>query len=130
MVNQRKIQSLFKLIGLLAVVVLIALSLVPGDLRPHTGAPGPFEHIAAYSLTAGFLAYGFGKSRNPVVIILGLSIFSGAVEIAQIYIPDRHPAFVDFLASTAGALIGAALAWTILRALAPDVDRAGDYQKP
>jgi hypothetical protein len=126
-IDQRKIQLLFKLIGLLAVVGLIILSLVPGDLRPHTGASGPVEHIAAYFLTAGSLSYGFCKSRSPAIIVLFLSIFSGAVEIVQIYIPDRHSDFVDFVASTTGACIGAALAWIVLHALSSDVARAGDF---
>jgi hypothetical protein len=128
-IDQRKIRLFFQLIGQLAVVGLIILSFVPGSLRPHTGAPGPVEHIAAYFLTAGFLSYGFGKSRSPAIIVLFLSIFSGAVEIVQLYIPDRHSDFIDFVASTTGACIGAALAWIVLRALSSDFAKAEDLPK-
>ena len=32
----------------LSVVAITVLSLLPGDYRPHTGAPGRVEHFAAY----------------------------------------------------------------------------------
>jgi hypothetical protein len=120
-IDQGRIKSLSRLIGLLAVVTIAILSLVPGTLRPHTGAPGTLEHISAYLLTAGFLCFGFGNIRNAILIALCLSIFSGALEIAQIYIPGRHAGFLDFVASSTGAFIGAALAWIVLRALSSDV---------
>jgi VanZ family protein len=125
-IDQRKIQLLIRLAGLLAVVILIVLSLVPGDLRPQTGAPGPFEHIVAYALTAGCLSFGFGQTRNMAVIVLCLSMLSGTVEIAQLYIPDRHSDIMDFVASSSGACIGVALAWIVLRMLATSVAWAGD----
>jgi VanZ family protein len=118
--DRTQIKLFSRLIGPLAVVILAILSLVPGSMRPHTGAPGNLEHIVAYLLTAGLLSFGYGKNRNPAVIALCLSFFSATAEIAQIYIPDRHADFFDFAASSTGAFIGSALAWIIVRALSPD----------
>jgi hypothetical protein len=39
-------------------LVIGVLSLVPGTLRPETGAPGQFEHFVAYLGAATFLALG------------------------------------------------------------------------
>ena len=121
MLDRTQVKLFSRLIGSLAVVILVILSLVPGSMRPHTGAPGKLEHIVAYMLTAGLLSYGYGKNRNPAVIALCLSIVSAAAEIAQIYIPDRHADFFDFAASSTGAFIGSVLAWIIVRSLSPDV---------
>ena len=105
-----------KIAGGLAVVAFAVLSLVPRELRPHTGAPGPLEHLAAYAIAAGLLTFGYDKRRQPFVIVLSLCLYAAILEIAQIWVPGRNPQFIDFAASSAGALIGAALAWIGLRA--------------
>ena len=120
MIDQKQVNLLAQLFGWLAVIAIGVLSLAPGDLRPHTGAPGPLEHVAAYCGTAGLLTFGYRKCCHPLVIVLCLSIYSAALEIAQIQIPGRHAAFFDFAASTTGAVIGSALVWVVLRALPHD----------
>ena len=59
--------------------------------------------------------YALGRSQ-PLIIILSLSFYAAILEIAQIWVPGRNPTVIDFAASSAGALIGAALVWTGLRA--------------
>lgn len=120
MIDQKQVNLLARLLGWLAVIAIGLLSLVPSDMRPHTGAPGPLEHVAAYFGTAGLLTFSYKKMCHPLVIVLCLSIYSAALEIAQIQIPGRHAAFFDFAASTTGAVIGSALAWIVLRALPRD----------
>jgi VanZ family protein len=105
-----------KMAGALTVVAFAVLSLVPGELRPHSGVPGPLEHAAAYALASGLLLIGYHKHTQPYVIVLSLSLYAAILEIAQIWVPGRNPQFIDFAASSAGALIGAALAWIGLRA--------------
>lgn len=64
-----------------------------------------------------FLPLGFLLTllfRHPwygVALALALSI---AVELAQIVIPSRQPTLRDIAANTAGAAIGAALAWLVV----------------
>lgn len=108
--------QMFKTAGWLAVVAFAILSLVPRELRPHTGAPGPLEHLAAYAIAAGLLTFGYNKHSQPFVIVLSLCLYAAILEIAQISVPGRDPKFIDFAASSAGALIGPALAWIGLRA--------------
>jgi len=114
------LQKMAQIVGWLAVVVIAILSLVPGSLRPDTGAPPKLEHVAAYLMAAGLLTFGYGKQRHPLVIALCLAIYSAALEIAQILVPGRHAGFADFAASTTGAVIGSALTWIVLRALPRD----------
>lgn len=103
----------------LTIVAFAVLSLVPHELRPHTGLPGPLEHLVAYAIAAGLLTFGYARRSQPFVIVLSLSVYAAILEIAQIWVPGRHPAVIDFAASSAGALIGSALAWIGLQAIAP-----------
>jgi VanZ family protein len=108
-----------KIAGALAVVAFAFLSLVPWQLRPHTGAPESFEHLAAYALAGALLTVGYGKRIQPSIIVLSLFLYAAILEIAQIWVPGRDPKFIDFAASSAGALIGSALVWIGLRVTRP-----------
>src|SRR5262249_38078420 len=105
-----------KIAGWLTVVAFAVLSLVPSELRPHTGASGPLEHVAAYAIAGGLLTLVFDKRSQPFILVLSLSLYAAILEIAQICVPGRHPVVIDCAASSAGALIGSALAWIELRA--------------
>ena len=52
-----------KIAGALAVVAFAVLSLVPWQLRPHTGAPESPEHVAADAVAGGLLTFGYGKGE-------------------------------------------------------------------
>jgi hypothetical protein len=94
----------------LCVAVLIILSLVPGDARPHTGLSGQWEHFVAYAGTGliATLAY-----HRPVWVTFGLCILSSILESLQNLVPGRHPTVIDAIFSTAGCAAGAliGLAW-------------------
>jgi VanZ family protein len=90
------------------------LSLVPGDLRPHTEAPGYLEHVAAYFITAILLSLGYLR-WSPIVIIAPLSIYAASLEIAQLYIPGRNSSVWDWFAGSSGALMGVVVATFVLR---------------
>jgi VanZ family protein len=105
-----------KIAGGAAVVAFAALSLVPRELRPHTGFAGPLEHIAAYAIAGGLLTLGYYKRNQPFIVVLSLSLYAAILEIAQIWVPGRNSTVIDFAASSAGALIGSALVWIGLQA--------------
>ena len=110
-------RKIVKIAGWLVVVAIAILSLVPGELRPHTGAPGPFEHVVAYAICAGLLTLGCDKRNQAFVIVLCLAAFAGTLEIVQIWVPGRHSDLVDFATSSGGAFTGSVLAWVALRSL-------------
>ncbi|WP_298964702.1 VanZ family protein [uncultured Methylobacterium sp.] len=100
------------LASMAAVAVICVLSLVPGNERPHTGAPGQVEHFIAYCLTGAVLALRLRSRRTG--IILGLVVLAGVLETGQIWVPGRTAQVVDFLASSAGAVTGTLLAGAAL----------------
>lgn len=111
---------LARLAGFLGLVAIVILSWVPGTLRPSTGSPDWFEHATAYCLVSALLT-ATTRTRWPQLIALGLIVTAGILEIGQLWIPGRDCSWSDFLASSAGALIGAGLAALVLsRILGPD----------
>lgn len=102
-----KIESLARAAFWICVLAILYLSLVPGTMRPHTGASGHFEHFIAYAGT-GFLFAPGAARRDSLLAGLGLTLLSGAVEIAQLWIPGRTGEFGGFFYSSLGAWIGLA----------------------
>src|SRR5450759_1049041 len=112
--SQRMFQKFLQLAAWGAVATIAVLSLVPGDLRPHTEVPGYLEHVAAYFITAILLSLGYLR-WSPIVIIAPLSIYAASLEIAQIYIPGRNSSVWDWFAGSSGALMGVVVATFVLR---------------
>jgi VanZ family protein len=103
------LQRACRVVAWLLVAVITVLSLVPPAERPITGAPHNLEHLAIF-LAAG-VAFGAGYSARVLALPIGLTLFSGALELAQIFVPGRHAELGDFavdaVAACAGALAGA-----------------------
>jgi VanZ family protein len=84
--------------------VIVVLSLVPPRLRPETSAPHSLEHFMIFAAT-GF-AFALGYKRRHDVLAIFLIIFSGAVEIVQLFVPGRHARVSDFVIDAVAACIG------------------------
>jgi len=97
-----------RVIAWLLIVAITALSLVPPNLRPVTGASHNIEHFVTFSATG--LAFGLGYSRWPVWVVSALVIFACAIEFAQTLVPGRHARLsdliVDVIAMSASATVG------------------------
>jgi len=83
---------------------IVILSLVPPSLRPETGAPQILEHFTIFAAT-GF-TFGLGFKRRHGLLAIFLVIFSGSIEIAQLFVPGRHARLSDFLIDSVAACIG------------------------
>jgi VanZ family protein len=83
---------------------IVVLSLVPASLRPETGTPHIFEHFIIYAVT-GF-TFGLGFKRRLDLLAIFLVIFSGSIEIAQLFVTGRHARLSDFIIDTVAACIG------------------------
>jgi Hint domain len=55
-------------------------------------------HLAIF-LSVG-IAFGAGYPDRPRAVAIGLAGFSGAIEIAQLWIPGRHARLIHFLVDT------------------------------
>jgi hypothetical protein len=97
---------LFRTVGWACIVVIVVVSLVPGDTRPDTGLPGQIDHIISYCGTAGLLGLGYPAAKSRFGTIVMLTSLAATLELAQRWIPGRHPQFIDFAASVVGACLG------------------------
>jgi hypothetical protein len=103
----------FRLCAWLLLGAIVVLSLVTPSMRPVTAAPHGLEHAAIFAIT-GFAA-ALGYPGRPAPTMAALVVFSGAVEIAQLFAPGRHARLIDFVVDAAAACIGAAAAHLIAR---------------
>jgi VanZ family protein len=93
-------------------LAIAALSFVPPPLRPITCLPHIVEHTAIYFIAG--CAFGLGYPNRFLTWLAGLSTFTLAIEIVQLWIPGRHARGLDFLVDvlsiSAGLGIGVKLA--------------------
>jgi VanZ family protein len=99
---------------LVCVILITVLSLLPGGWQARTALPGPVEHFIAYSGTGLILALVLPR-RWLWPAAVALAAYSGLMEILQNFSPGRDPAVRDFLVSSAGAFLGAAMGRFLLR---------------
>jgi VanZ family protein len=97
-------------------VAIVALSVVPPQLRPVTGAPQNIEHFTIYFVCglAFSLGYGHRGARSEIVLGATLVLFAGLVEIAQLFVPGRHARLSDFIVD-ALAMISGVVAIAVIR---------------
>jgi VanZ family protein len=96
-----------RLFGWLLALLITALSLLPPDFRPETGAPHHFEHFAIFCATG--VAFGAGYTNGRGALAAALVFFAGAIEFAQIFAPGRHARLSDFIVDAAAICIGVGL---------------------
>ena len=101
--------GLIRVAGWFAVLVIIVLSVMPGQLRPDVLGEKHIEHLAAYVGTAMLLATGYPGRAQLIKIGILLPLCSGILEIVQLGISGRTSSVADFVASSLGAWIGVAV---------------------
>jgi VanZ family protein len=106
-------QRLFQGLAWLCLLAIVVLSLVEPPMRPVTILPHDFEHAAIFAFAG--LAVGLGYPNHGLRNMLALTIFAGAVELAQLYVPGRHARWSDFTVDALAACIGVALAVATMR---------------
>jgi VanZ family protein len=92
--------------GYVGYVIIVVLSLLPAQTRPHTGVGGEYEHWIAYALVGGTFATGYLTTRARLFAGLALTGSAAILELLQNFIPGRTPEFTGFLASSLGAWFG------------------------
>jgi VanZ family protein len=98
-----------RVVAWLLAATIVVLSMVPPSLRPETELPHNFEHFAIFAVTG--LAFGLGYNIRFVGIAAALVIFTGAVELAQNFVPGRHARLSDFMVDALAVLIGLVAAY-------------------
>lgn len=95
--------------------IIVITSVVPPQLRPETGVPHNFEHFLIFVVTGA--AFGLSYDARRGLLALRLAIFSGFVEIAQLFVPGRHARLSDFMVDAVAICIGSAAGTVTLRGL-------------
>lgn len=102
----KKLLRLARVAAWLAVLTIIVVSVVPGDMRPHALANAYAEHFAAYFIAGSLFAIGYQRPMQVLSSGVLLAICAGSLELAQLWIPRRTASASDFEVSTIGAWIG------------------------
>jgi len=106
--RQPELRRLTQTISWILLLAIAALSFVPPPLRPITGLPHIVEHAATY-LIAG-CAFGLGYPNRFLTSLAGLSTFTLAIELVQLWIPGRHARGLDFLVDVFSLSLGLGIA--------------------
>jgi VanZ family protein len=93
--------------GLSCLLLIVLLSIIPGDLQVRTSASKGFEHAVAYLLLGLVLTAAYRNHRRaPLLIAVLLSVMSGLLEVVQHWCPGRTPLLMDWLSGAFGSIIG------------------------
>lgn len=101
-----KLRRLSVVAGYVGYAMIVVLSLLPAQTRPHTGVGGEYEHWVAYALVGGAFAAGYTAMRQRLFAGLALTGSAAILELLQNLIPGRTPEFTGFLTSSLGAWFG------------------------
>jgi VanZ family protein len=93
-------------------LVIVGLSVVSPEYRVSTPFPQWVEHFTIF-LAAG-VAFGLGYHFHYVQSV-ALLLFTGAIELTQLFIPGRDARFVDFAVNSLGLVLGIAMACVVTR---------------
>jgi VanZ family protein len=94
---------MLKVIAWIWFIGLAVASWTPGQEMVRTGFNTRLEHAVAY-LIAG-IATIIAYPRKPIWSIAAiLCAYAGILELGQMYIPGRHAALLDWIASSSGVL--------------------------
>jgi VanZ family protein len=74
---------------------IVVLSIVPPRFRPETALPHDLEHFAIFFATG--VAFSISYQPKRLRLIALLVIFSGIVELSQLFVPGRHARVTDFV---------------------------------
>jgi VanZ family protein len=85
------------------VVAVVTLSLLPGKDMPSLGVSDKFEHVVAYALLGLFGGLAFQTRRATILMLVSLPILGIALELAQLFVPERSSEVADALADWIGA---------------------------
>ena len=92
--------------GYVGYVMIVILSLLPAQTRPHTGLGGENEHWIAYAVVGGAFALGYFATRARLLAGFALTATAAILELLQTQIPGRTPELAGFLAGSLGACFG------------------------
>lgn len=89
-----------------SVAAIVVLSLLPGDDIPKFRLSDKIGHLLAYAEIAALGTLGYRGRRAAAMMLTGLAMLGGALELAQDYVPGRSADLLDFGVNCLGLLAG------------------------
>ena len=89
------------------IIGLAVASLTPAQEMFRTGFNTRLEHMVAY-LFAGIAVIAAYPRTSKWSLAAILCAYAGVLELGQMYVPGRHAALLDWLASSSGVLCACA----------------------
>jgi VanZ family protein len=102
-------QRTHRLVLAVYTAIVTVTSLRPGgdvDIDPWDKA----VHLLVYYIFAVLAYRALANKRYYPYICLGVVVYSGLLELAQSWVPDRTMSIYDLAANTLGVILGAAVA--------------------
>lgn len=94
----------FRLLAVVALLVLGAMTLGPLGLRPHTPLPHQLEHAIGFGVFGLLLGVAF-RPRWLLIAVAVVAV-AGGLELLQLIIPNRDARLLDFLVKASAGCIG------------------------
>ena len=98
------LQTVAIILAWLVLIGLVAATLVPLGLRPHSGLSPQAERFLAFAIAGLCLALAY--PRHPILIVVALVATAAGLEVAQYLAINRHPGFPDLVAKLLGGGAG------------------------
>ena len=93
--------------ALLYMAVIFVASAQPTVRLPDFRESDKVSHLAAYAVLGGLLAYGGAQTgTGPLPLMIAGSLYGASDEFHQSFVPGRGPDVRDWLADTAGVILG------------------------
>ncbi|MDR7039845.1 VanZ family protein [Methylobacterium sp. BE186] len=96
---------MLRIAGWLCVGLLVWLSWIPREWEMRTGLAGQIEHTVAYCGAAAIFAVAYQEPQRWRMAA-GFVVLAAVLEVGQLWVPGRTSQFIDFAASSAGAVAG------------------------
>lgn len=106
-------RTLFQVAGWLLFIALVAVTVSPIGLRPHTPFGAGPERMAAFFLLG--LLFGIGYDRHWLLTIVLVIAIAFGVETLQLLSPSRHARFDDALIKAIGGIVGVLIGHVVVR---------------
>lgn len=96
-----------RILAWMALALVLAATVGPIGLRPHTPWSPNFERVAAFAVLGVLFALAYPRRWFAVAAMLVVA--AGLFEVGQYLIPDRHPSLRDFAIKAVGGGGGIAI---------------------
>ncbi len=100
------VRKLSRIAFIVGVPAVIALSLLPQEVLPETGAWDKLNHVMAYAALTVAGCLGFKGWLSLLIVGRGLLMLGTGLELAQAVLPSRSASAYDALANLVGIAFG------------------------